>query len=191
MKKKKKKLPGVLYHYTSPIHYALIQKYGALKPTPSNLKYGTMAVKPIIVDGEVIGEKHVDEYEHYHPVVWLTSNPDAKNDETGLNVEKTACRISIPTKGAPWRYLRWPEFCEKYHADPAIVASLKAGYGADWKSWYVCESEIPIADFSAVDFSPDAALYGYTADSGDAIAPYPVTDAQNRYRAESQNSLER
>lgn len=156
--KKKKKLPEVLYHFTSPFHYIYIKRYGALKLTPSNLKFGTFSFKPIIIDGEVIGQKHVDEHENYHPVVWLTANPEARYDETGLGEEKTGCRITIPTKGATWRYLRWPEFCEKYHADPAVVAALKAGNGADWKNWYVCESEIPVTDFSAVDLATDIEL---------------------------------
>ena len=152
---KKKKLPDVLYHFTSPMHYTLIERYGALKLTPSNLKFGTFSYKPIIIDGEIVGQKHVDEYENYHPVVWLTSNAEVQYDETGLSMEKMKCRITIPTKGASWRYLRWPEFCEKYHADPAVVAALKSGSGSDWRNWYVCESEIPMSYFSAVDFAQD------------------------------------
>ena len=37
-----------------------------------------------------------------------------------LSDDKLMCRINIKTDGRFWRYLRWRDFCDKYHADPAL-----------------------------------------------------------------------
>ena len=68
------------------------------------------------------------------------------------------CRINIKTDGRFWRYLRWRDFCDKYHADRFATAALKQS-GSDHANWYICESEIPLADFAKVEFLDQDGLY--------------------------------
>ena len=55
-------------------------------------------------------------------------------DENGLYGAKMQCRLTIPTKGKRWKFLKWTEFLPKCHADPLIASSLKQGSGADWRN---------------------------------------------------------
>lgn len=153
MKAKKTKLPENLYHYTSLIKYRMILATGKLALTPSNLKHddATFHQEPMYFNGHEIGTKAVDKYENYHPVVWLTANDRAGAQNTGLSNDKIMCRITIRTKGKIWRYLPWRAFCDKYNADRSIASNLKQT-ADDYRNWYVCESEIPVADFAKVEF---------------------------------------
>ncbi len=148
-----KKLPTNLYHYTSPIQMEFIREDGYIKLTDSNLKIdeATYRVEPMYRNGKIIGEHAVNKYSNYHPVVWLTANADAAADENGLYSAKTQCRLTIPTKGRHWKFLKWTDFLSKYNADPLIASSLKRGTGADWRNWYVCEEPIPVSEISAFE----------------------------------------
>ncbi len=153
-----KKLPANLYHFTSPIHLGFIREDGYIKLTDSNLKIddATYRIEPMYRNGKLIGEHAVNKYSNYHPVVWLTANADAVADENGLSRTKTQCRLTIPTKGRRWKFLKWTDFLSKYNAAPLIAKSLKQGGGADWRNWYVCEEPIPVSEFSAVEtLQPD------------------------------------
>ena len=66
--------------------------------------------------------------------------------------------INIKTDGRFWRYLRWRDFCDKYHADRFATAALKQS-ASDHANWYICESEIPLADFAKVEFLDQDGLY--------------------------------
>lgn len=160
MKAKKTKLPDNLYHYTSLIKYRMILATGKLLLTPSNLKYdnATFHEEPMFFNGHEIGIKTVDKYENYHPVVWLTANDRAGAKNTGLSNDKIMCRITIKTEGKIWRYLPWRTFCDKYNADRGIASTLKQT-ADDYRNWYVCESEIPVADFTKVEFLGEDGTY--------------------------------
>ena len=160
MKVKKTKLPENLYHYTSLIKYRMISATGKLVLTPSNLKYdgATSHQEPLYFNGHEIGIKAVDKYENYHPVVWLTANDHAGAKNTGLSNDKIMCRITIKTNGKIWRYLPWRTFCDKYNADRSVASTLKQTAN-DYLNWYVCESEIPVADFAKVEFLAEDGTY--------------------------------
>lgn len=160
MKVKKTKLPENLYHYTSLIKYRMISATGKLVLTPSNLKYdgATFHQEPLYFNGHEIGIKAVDKYENYHPVVWLTANDHAGAKNTGLSNDKIMCRITIKTNGKIWRHLPWRTFCDKYNADRSVASTLKQTAN-DYLNWYVCESEIPVADFAKVEFLAEDGTY--------------------------------
>lgn len=160
MKAKKTKLPENLYRYTSLIKYRMILATGKLLLTPSNLKYdnATLHDEPLFFNGQKIGYKSVDKYENYHPVVWLTANDHAGAKNTGLSNDKIMCRITIRTNGKIWRYLPWRTFCDKYNADRSVASTLKQTAN-DYLNWYVCESEIPVADFAKVEFLAEDGTY--------------------------------
>lgn len=157
---KKTKLPENLYHYTSLIKYRMILATGKLVLAPSNLKYdnATFHKEPMFFNGHEIGVKAVDKYENYHPVVWLTANDHAGAKNTGLSNDKIMCRITIRTNGKIWRYLPWRTFCDKYNADRSVASTLKQTAN-DYLNWYVCESEIPVADFAKVEFLAEDGTY--------------------------------
>ena len=115
--RKKSKLPDNLYHFTSLIKYRIILESGKLALTPSNLKFDPE---------QEIGMQAVNKYSDYHPVVWLTANDQVTTQNTGLSDDKLMCRINIKTDGRFWRYLRWRDFCDKYHADRFATAALRA-----------------------------------------------------------------
>jgi len=153
-----KKLPKYLYHYTTLLWLEFIREDGYLKVTNSNLKVGnaTLRMEPIIRNGEIVGQRAVNKYSDYHPVVWLTANENAVADENGLYEAKIQCRLTIPTKGRRWKFLKWTDFLSKYHADPIEANRLKRFSGADWKNWYVCEEPISLSDVSRIDgLQPD------------------------------------
>ena len=153
-----KKLPTNLYHFTSPLQMEFIREDGCINVTNSNLKIddATLHVEPMYRNGEIIGKRSVNKYSNYHPVVWLTANAEAVADETGLYGAKMQCRLTIPTKGRRWKFLKWTDFLSKYHADPLIASSLKQGNGADWRNWYVCEDPIPASEVSLFEMlQPD------------------------------------
>ncbi len=153
-----KKLPANLYHFTSPNQMDYILEDGYIKLTNSNLKIddATLHIEPMYRNGQIIGEHAVNKYSNYHPVVWLTANADAAADENGLYHTKTQRRLTIPTKGRNWKFLKWTDFLSKYNADPLNARSLKQGSGADWRNWYVCEEPIPVSEISAFDaLQPD------------------------------------
>ena len=160
MKAKKTKLPENLYHYTSLIKYRMILATGKLLLTPSNLKYdnATLHDEPLFFNGQKIGYKSVDKYENYHPVVWLTANDHAGAKNTGLSNDKIMCRITIRPNGKIWRYLPWRTFCDQYNADRSVTSTLKQTAN-DYLNWYVCESEIPVADFAKVEFLAEDGTY--------------------------------
>ena len=95
----------------------------------------------------------VNKYSDYHPVVWLTANNQVTAQNTGLSDDKLMCRINIKTDGRFWRYLRWRDFCDKYHADRFKQSA------SDHANWYICESEIPLTDFAKVEFLDQDDLY--------------------------------
>lgn len=148
-----KRLPKNLYHFTSPIHMEFIREDGFLKLTDSNLKIdrATYRIEPLYRNGEVIGEHTVNKYSNYHPVVWLTANAEAAADENGLYSAKTQYRLTIPTQGKNWKFMKWTDFLTKYHADPAQASFLKKSGGSDWKNWYVCEEPISLSDVSVIE----------------------------------------
>ena len=153
-----KKLPTNLYHFTSPIQMEFIREDGYINVTNSNLKIddATLHVEPMYRNGEIIGKRSVNKYSNYHPVVWLTANADAVPDENGHYGAKIQCRLTIPTKGRRWKFLKWTDFLSKYHADPLIASSLKQGNGADWRNWYICEEPIPVSEVSTFEvLQPD------------------------------------
>ena len=158
--RKKGKLPDNLYHFTSLIKYRIILDSGKLALTPSNLKFDneTYHYEPIYFRGQEIGMRAVDKYKDHHPVVWLTANDHVTAQNTGLSDDKLGCRISIQTNGKFWHYLRWRDFCDKYHADPFMMSVLKRS-APDHANWYICESEIPLADFAKVEFLDQDGLY--------------------------------
>ena len=125
--RKKSKLPDNLYHFTSLIKYRIILESGKLALTPSNLKFDpdTFHYEPIYFREQEIGMQAVDKYKDHHPVVWLTANDQVTAQNTGLSDDKLMCRINIKTDGRFWRYLRWRDFCNKYHADRFATAALK------------------------------------------------------------------
>lgn len=140
-----KKLPEKLYHFTSMRHFEFIVRSGVIKLSPSNLRMDddTLHSEPIIIDGEIVGTQYVDKYKNHHPVVWLTSNPDAPADGTGLSADKTEVRISFDTANCGVTFLKWTDFLKKYNGKPEYYTRLKKNGGSDWKNWYVCETEIP------------------------------------------------
>ena len=140
--RKKSKLPDNLYHFTSLIKYRIILESGKFALTPSNLKFDpdTFHYEPIYFREQEIGMQAVDKYKDHHPVVWLTANDQVTAQNTGLSDDKLMCRINIKTDGRFWRYLRWRDFCDKYHADRFATAALKQS-GSDHANWYICESE--------------------------------------------------
>lgn len=153
-----KKLPKNLYHFTSPVQMEFIREDGYIKVTNSNLKVdnATLRIEPMYRNGELIGEHSVNKYSNYHPVVWLTANADAVAGENGLYGAKMQCRITIPTKGKTWKFMKWTDFLEKYHAEPRQAAALKRASGSDWKNWYVCEEPISVSDISLFELlQPD------------------------------------
>lgn len=158
--RKKSKLPDNLYHFTSLIKYRIILESGKLALTPSNLKFDpeTFHYEPIYFREQEIGMQAVDKYKDHHPVVWLTANDQVTAQNTGLSDDKLMCRINIKTDGRFWRYLRWRDFCDKYHADRFATAALKQS-ASDYANWYICESEIPLADFAKVEFLDQDGLY--------------------------------
>ncbi len=156
-----KKLPKNLYHFTSPIHLEFIREDGFLKLTDSNLKIdrATYRIEPLYRGSEKIGEHAVNKYSNYHPVVWLTANAEAAADENGLYSAKTQCRLTIPTQGKNWKFMKWTDFLTKYHADPAQASFLKQSSGSDWKNWYICEEAISLSDVSLIEIrQPDGSF---------------------------------
>ena len=160
MKVKKTKLPENLYHYTSLIKYRMILATGKLLLTPSNLKYddATLHDEPLFFNGQKIGYKSVDKYENYHPVVWLTANAHAGAKNTGLSNDKIMCRITIKTEGKIRQYLPSHTICAKSNAGRSVASTLKQTAN-DYQNWYVCESEIPAADFAKVEFLAEDGTY--------------------------------
>ena len=158
--RKKSKLPDNLYHFTSFIKYRIILKFGKLALTPSNLKFDpdTFHYEPIYFRDQEIGMQAVNKYSDYHPVVWLTASDQVTAQNTGLSDDKLMCRINIKTDGRFWRYLRWRDFCDKYDADRFATAALKQS-ASDNANWYICESEIPLANFAEVEFLNQDGLY--------------------------------
>ena len=68
------------------------------------------------------------------------------------------CRITVRTNGKIWLYLPWRTFCDKYNADRSVASTLKQTAN-DYLNWYVCESEIPVADFTKVEFLGEDGTY--------------------------------
>ena len=91
-------------------------------------------------------------------VDWLTANDHAGAKNTGLSNDKIMCRLTIRTNGKIWRYLPWRTFCDKYNADRSVASTLKQTAN-DYLNWYVCESEIPVADFAKVEFLAEDGTY--------------------------------
>ena len=117
--RKKGKLPDNLYHFTSITKYRIILESGKFALTPSNLKFDpdTFHYEPIYFREQEIGMQAVNKYSNYHPVVWLTASNQVTAQNTGLSDDKLMCRINVKTDGRFWQYIRWRDFCDKYHAD--------------------------------------------------------------------------
>lgn len=65
--------------------------------------------------------------------------------------DKIMCHITIKVNGKIRYHLPWRAFCDKYNADRNVASTLKQT-ADDYQNWYVCESEIPVADFAKVEF---------------------------------------
>ena len=61
------------------------------------------------------------------------------------------CHITIKVNGKIRYHLPWRAVCDKYNADRNVASTLKQT-ADDYQNWYVCESEIPVADFAKVEF---------------------------------------
>ena len=127
-------MDGILYHFTSPLFLSsiLISKYIAL--TESNLN---------ISDGNC-------------GVVWLTSSPDSNNHglkfDKSLPAEydKTRIRITLPHKTA---FKQWDKWSDTKGMDKGYKEALICTANAEetYKTWYISEKPIPIADFLKVE----------------------------------------
>ncbi|GHU90465.1 hypothetical protein FACS1894202_10300 [Clostridia bacterium] len=128
-KTKKPPKPDTLYHFTSPTHLAAILQSGRLALTDSNLN--------ISVGG--------------CGVVWLTTSPDPENhglrfdDAIPAELDKTKIRITVRYKPS---FKQWDEWSEKKGMDKGYKDILIGTAQAEetYKTWYVSEKEIPLAD---------------------------------------------
>lgn len=84
-RKRERKGPRTLYHFTSRYHLPHILNDGFLRPTESNVSFARAAVGP--------------------GVVWLVDEPElsAPHGLSGSAVDKTAVRITVKVENAePW-----------------------------------------------------------------------------------------
>lgn len=130
-----------LYHYTTKEHYKEILETGSLHLTPSNL------IKPKHLHLDAEKGAYVDETDEYRPVVWLTSDNGASATSLGNfqdpHGKKTDVRISIAKARDMHPWYRW---AQENGIDRFWFKSLKRA-ASGWRSFYVCEREIPVSEF--------------------------------------------
>ena len=159
-----KRVPEILYHFTSSVGLSAILRTKRISLTDSNLN---------IREGNC-------------GVVWLTCSPDSKNhglkfDHTvPAEYDKTRIRISIPYTTS---FKRWDEWgggkgIDKGYKD-AFISSADAE--ETYKTWYISESEILIDDFLKIE----NIATGETISTPDAIRSLPDTNMPEiRFRNE-------
>lgn len=143
---KKKKQEKLLYHYTSKAHLLDILASGYIKRSPSDL------VAPTKLEYDVETNSFVGDTDDIRPVVWLTSNPYATQEELGTYQQvapekrKDTVRIAV-TKTADMK--SWLSWHTSNHGDERTAERFKAT-ALDWMNWYVCERDIPVEEFVEV-----------------------------------------
>ncbi|MCR5390202.1 MAG: hypothetical protein K6E77_05565 [Lachnospiraceae bacterium] len=160
-----------LYHFTSETHLKEIIKSGYIKLSPSNLE------RPINERVDKENMRTVADNDDVRPVVWLTSTPVIKGDETGVyNIDdakrkaidqaladgkitkeqyeiliesKTSVRIAVEKTQDMFRWTRW---AEENGIESKWFKALKQA-AADYGNFYVCEREIPVGEFVQVEIN--------------------------------------
>lgn len=124
-----------LYHYTSKLHWPLIQAAGFLKLTESNVGSPCRELLPY--------------GEHFAPdVVWLSDSDSVKYGSHGLvsSVDKTEIRITVDADAE-----KWESFATRHGINRKWYRLLDATGGYTSLNWYVYEKPIQIPEFIAVD----------------------------------------
>lgn len=179
-----------LYHFTCIQHWPTIQEAGFLKLTDSNLMKGRETMGEIaeaymldertlqtMPDGTV-GVNHVSTLGE-EKVIHLTRNPARSSTEllwaTGnpnVAVDKTRVRIAVDVPDEDVHL--WEPWHDRMGGSQLFKGSLKRS-GGDWKSWFVCEREIPRAEWAeVVDLDTGRVLYRRHVDD----APVTKADVQ-------------
>lgn len=141
---KAKKLPSVLYHFTSRDHLPYILSSGVLKPTCSNLRPPDKASlqkrpDPFIPNCWTIWDKNAD----FKPVVWMTKEADTTATGTGLDgaaCDKTEYRFTIPFQET---FVSWRKFSVANNMPHQWRECIEKG--RNHHNWYVHEGQLPIA----------------------------------------------
>jgi hypothetical protein len=94
----------------------------------------------------------VGDTDDIRPVVWLTFNPNATQEELGTvqqvaaDKRKDVVRIAVKqTKDMP----SWFAWHTSNGGDAETFRRYKAT-ASDWANWYICEHEIPVEEFVEV-----------------------------------------
>ena len=150
-----KKMPEILYHFTSPVGFSAIlrSKYIALTESNLNTREGNCGV------------------------VWLTSSRDSHNhglkfdDTIPAEIDKTSIRISLPYKPS---YKHWDEWSDRKGMDKSFKEGLICSALAEdtYKTWYISERVIHIRDFLKVENMTT----GETISVDEAIKSLPVEE---------------
>lgn len=153
-----------LYHFTCIEHWPTIESAGFLKLTDSNLMRGretresitegymldTREVVPL-PDGR-FGINHISTLDE-EKVVHLTRNPNRSSTELlwagGQHTAYDKTRIRITVEVPDEDVHVWNSWHDRQGGSKLFKESLKAT-GGDWKSWFVCEREIPRAEWVEV-----------------------------------------
>lgn len=119
----------ILYHFTSPMHWALIYQSGRLQVSESNIGSPAPSMQPC---GEHVGPG----------VVWLLDTPEVAFDHglTGSIVDKTEVRISVDVP----RPIRWSQWEWINHMHPAWREALveRAGGPEAAEHWFVVPANV-------------------------------------------------
>ena len=140
-----------LYHYTSLDHLQLILNSKKLELTASNLR---PPVNPRWEMGKNGIIKFVSDNDDYKPVVWFSSELDFDNaTKNGLYDRKTEVAIVI-SNAKPPMFRKWIKWVHENGIDSEWY-KLLIKTAPNYKTWYICEQEIPINDNVGIIFRPD------------------------------------
>ena len=165
-----------LYHYTTIHHGLQIIASELINTTASNLRIP----KHLHLNAE--GTAYVDEEtDGFHPVVWLTSTPNAATPDLGSTdtpiESKTAVRIAVEKTKDMYPWAPW---AKRHGIDRRFFEALKRNM-PDWPNVYVCERPIPATEFAEIAMSvhwlrKDAEMYHGMLDIIPSIKDYSDDD---------------
>jgi hypothetical protein len=154
-----------LFHFTSPLHWGRIREQGVIEQTDPRLNPRSAVIMELLEDPVLCKDPeafiaHLETWDEIwgtspHPVlprmwvVWLTADPNPKNQTWARDIEKRDIRIvvSVPRKDAK----NWPIWARQQGCPERWYESL-ASWGRP-EDWYVVPRRIRKAEWLAVEDS--------------------------------------